>query len=421
MKTTPFILPACLCCIFLLASTPSCAQKGKTAKQLVSAATQKQLLAPAAESTLAKKLTIPPSAAAAGAATALAPAKTPRNAPFSALADQQLYIQQITTIMDYSVHKKVLNYSFALEQERANARRLVSTLQSYRTLNLNDVQENALLEKMSGFLVNNSLQKYLLQSMVDKNYMQFLRDLSNYYSLSVQFMTSYELRFIAAQDTREIFAQTALDYMKAHPHKLNLKLREIMKSPFVDAELKASLRSFIALKQILPQHESSFLILLREAYKQHSNGLAFARAQEEVSSTVAIYRSSAKELESFTKRYNRLPRWNAPLPERRLYNKLLLLIMHNQANHFKQVAPYIQHINQLLSQFPTVRFSAQETLLRLQKFIASNRRLPRAFTDIEDGSKIPAAELELCESISYWEMKDKAFAKELHKLQKTLP
>ena len=422
MKTTHFILPACLCCVFLLPSTPSCAQKGKTAKQIVAASTQPALSAPVRAS-LEKSLALPVAKTVEAALPsrqlpALTAAQEAAQAAF--LKEQSRHANEIATIMNFSLNKKILNYSFTLEQERANARRLVSTLQTYQTLNLNELQENNLLEKMSGFLVNKSLQNYLLDSMVNKNYLQFLRDLANYYSLSVKFMTSYELRFIAAQDTREIFAQTALDYMKAHPHKMNLKLREIMKSPFVTGELKASLRSFIALNQILPQHESSFLTVLREAHKQHSNGLAHARTEQDITAAIEIYRSSAKELEEFTKRYNRSPRWNAPLKERRLYNKLVLLIMHNQANHFKQVAPYIAHINQLLVRFPHVRMSANETMDRLQRFIQKNHRFPRSITEATEKIKVPEAELDLYESAFYWESKDKAFAAAAFELRKDL-
>ena len=306
--------------------------------------------------------------------------------PSSSLSTKRL-AYEIGTIMSFSLPKKTLNFSFTIEQERRQARGLVAWLQTHQTLNLNAEQEAELIERINKVVVNNSLKNFLFQSLSNKNYNQFLRDLANYYSLSVKFMSSYELRFISNQDVREVFAQTALDYMKMHPHKMNLKLREIMKSPLVDEEIKSSLRSFISQNQLLPQHESRLLTVLREAYKQHSYGLVSFRTQEDIQATIEIYRNTLKELESFIKRYNRSPRWNAPNPERRLYNKLFLMTQYNTANHFKQVNPYIIQIQQLLDQYPSIRLSAKETLDHLNIFIAKYNRLPTNATNTASGQE----------------------------------
>ena len=160
MKHILFSISVLLCCFSWM--TPYCyAQKGKIVKRILSAASEKQI--PAAAASLSGKL--PASAASVAVAHAVKP--LPKTS-FS--SEDKRYLQDVGTMMTLSLNKKILNYSFALEQERANARRLVATLQNYQTLNLNDLQENALLEKMSGFLVNNSLQNYLLDSMVNKNY-----------------------------------------------------------------------------------------------------------------------------------------------------------------------------------------------------------------------------------------------------------
>lgn len=193
-----------------------------------------------------------------------------------------------------------------------------------------------------------------------------------------------------------------------------------MKSPFVTPELKSSLRSFIALNKILPQQENAFLTLLREAHKQHSTGLTSARSQADITNTIEVYRNTAKELESFIKRYNRSPRWNAPLPERRLYNKLLLLITHNQMNRFKQVVPYISKINQLLSQYPPIRFTAEETLQKLKKFVKQNNRLPQSVSENPEKAGTTEAEIELYDNMFHWVSNDKAFAQEFHLLQNSL-
>lgn len=401
------------------------AQKGKTVGRAVLAATQKQALLPAELAKLRPlaasvqpglySVALKPSDKLTAARAALAPL------PSNYASNEAAYFHDLGITMNLGLEKKILNYAFSIEQERAGARQLVNMLHGYQTLNLDGLQENALLDKINGTVVNHSLQNYLLNSMVSKNYMQMIRDLANYYSLSLKFMTSYELRFIAAQDVREVFAQTALNYMKDHPHKMNVKLREIMKSPAVSDEIKAALRGFVAVNRILPQHETRLLTVLREAHKQHAAGLSAARSHEHILRTVQMYQNTLKELKQFIKRYNRSPRWNAPLKERRLYNRLLMLITHNQANHFKQVAPYVAEIQKLLEQYPHIRVSAPETMNRLRAFTAKYNRFPRLITQIPEGEPASPSELELYENTLYWQMNNAAFAQEAAALKKRFP
>lgn len=404
---------------FIFVSSALYAQKGKIAGRAVSAATQKQVLTAAQRASLRPAF---PGVKPALYSTALSPSAQAVCAAAPVYTPQDnAYFDNLGITMDLGLEKKILNYAFSIEQERADARRLVNLLHSYQTLNLNTLQEDALLDKISETIVNHSLQEYLLNSMASKNYMQMIRELANYYSLSVKFMTSYELRFIAAQDVREVFAQTALSYMKDHPHKMNVKLREIMKSPAVNDEIKSALRGFVAVNRILPQHETRLLTVLREAYKQHAAGVAAARSHENISKTVAMYHDTLKELRQFVKRYNRSPRWNAPLKERRLYNRLLMLITHNQANHFKLAAPYIAQIQKLLEQYPHIRMTAPQTQHNLRAFALKYNRLPRLITEIPAGETAAPQELELFESMIYWQMNDKSFAQEFTRLKELLP
>lgn len=408
----------------MMLATASFAQnKGKIVKQVMSAATEKT---PAALSRAVSGTAAALSKEAASyAANANARFPMERRNLLSGNAVQETPVlnekdlaRRLSTAMALSKNKKVLNYAAALEQERTQARRLAATLKDFQTLNLSTLKEEELKKKISEVIVNNSLQRFLLGSIAEKNYTQFMRDLSNYYSLSVEFMASYELRFIAPQDVREIFAQTALEYMKAHPHKVNLKLREILKSPFVSDTVKASLRSFVALAQIQPQHESAFLTVLREAHKQYTAGLANARSQEDIAQTIAVYKEATAELEAFTSRYHRSPRWNAPMPERRLYNKLLILIMHNQANQFRQVTNYVTKMQRLLTQYPRINKTADETLVALHDFIEANGFFPRAVSSVPPEVEIPEAELDLYESVMFWETTDNNFQQAVRTLEK---
>lgn len=427
---------ALVCCLCL--STVSFAQGGKIVKQTLQAAT-KDAAAQAGKKVLSSGVETAAKSAvtkAAGQALTAGTHNVLQNVPQTAASvnvqantfikqpqkpafDEQKFLQKVGTAMDFTKTKKVLNYSTLLEEERAQARRLANLLKNYQTLNLDEIRENELWDGLDSLVVNQSLHRFLSKSIENRNYIQFMRDLSNYYSLSLEFMSSYELRFIASQDVREVFARTALEYMKAHPHKLNLKLREIMKSPYVDENVKSTLRSFIALEQIMPQHESGFLTVLRAAHKQHTAGLAAARSQQDIVTTVEAYKELAAELEEFTTQYHRAPRWNAQLPERRLYNRVLMLIAYNQANQFKQVLPYIDQIITLLGKYPSIGLTANETLEKVRAFTQANGHLPRQMSEIKDGEVVSDEELHLYESMVYWSTVSKDFAKQIVALHAT--
>ena len=430
-------ITALVCCLCL--STVSFAQGGKVVKQALQGVT-KDVVAPTGKEGLVRGLEnaaaksvgsrVAGQTVTAGARQVVqnvrtqgSPVHTPTNTfikqddlpPF----DEHNFLYFIGKAMDVTKTKEMLNYSTLLEEERTQARHLANLLKNYQTLNLDEIRENELWDELDSFVVNKSLRRFLANSVENRNYIQFMRDLSNYYSLSLEFMASYELRFIASQDVREVFARTALEYMKVHPHKMNLKLREIMKSPYVDENVKSTLRSFIALEQILPQHESGFLTVLRAAHKQHTAGLAEARSQADIVTTVEAYKELAADLEEFVTKYQRSPRWNSPLPERRLYNRLLMLIAYNQANQFKQVLPYINKIITLLGKYPNIGMTAHETLEKVRAFTKANGHLPRQMSEIKEGEVVSDEELHLYESMMYWSTVNKDFAKQLAVLHAT--
>ena len=430
---------ALCCCLFL--STVSFAQGGKLIKQTLQTGTKEGLAAQAGKQILPK---MPAKVGQGAGTTSVAPKAGLRNAPRAAVSaqagtpkertpesfaqespfpvfDQKAFLKKIGRAMVDSPNKKILNYATLLEQERTHARQLASLLKTYQTLHLDEIREAELLDGIDTTVVNHSLQRFLAQSISNQNYTQFMRDLSNYYSLSLEFMSSYDLRFIASQDVREVFARTALEYMKAHPHKVNLKLREILKSPFVEASVKASLRGFVAMDEILPQYENSFLTFLRTAHKQHTAGLTSARTAEDITITVGVYQELLAELEQFTSTFHRSPRWNSNEDERRLYNKVLMLITYNQVNQFKQVLPYISQIKNLLNKYPSIGLTTYETLEKLRTFIKETGHFPRQISEAKPGEVIPEEELHLYECMVYWSTANKNFATKITELRIIAP
>ena len=89
-------------------------------------------------------------------------------------------------IMPSSISKSFLNGIEPFARERAAANELYTEMEKNQTLNLTPGQFAALNNRIIRDIVNKSLKKYLTGSLTEKSYQQFMRDLANYYSLSVK-------------------------------------------------------------------------------------------------------------------------------------------------------------------------------------------------------------------------------------------
>ena len=178
---------------------------------------------------------------------------------------------------------------------------------------------------------------------------------------------------------------------------------------------------FVAMDEILPQYENSFLTFLRTAHKQHTAGLTSARTAEDITITVGVYQELLAELEQFTSTFHRSPRWNSNEDERRLYNKVLMLITYNQVNQFKQVLPYISQIKNLLNKYPSIGLTTYETLEKLRTFIEETGHFPRQISEAKPGEVIPEEELHLYECMVYWSTVNKNFATKITELHIIAP
>lgn len=305
------------------------------------------------------------------------------------------------TVMPETAAKKVLNYKTTYDIERNLAKKVLGTSQNLNLLSDPNASDLLLSEIVT--IRNASLQNFLFNSLAEKDYELFLQDLSDYYSIPVEFVTTLELRFISPKNPEVVFANSVVNYMTRHPHKMNLKLREIMKNPLLDGELlgdrplKEVLHEYIS-RPLTVERQAEFSVFLKEAYKKHTKSLTLARKEAEA--TVAIYQDLLLRLQDFVARHGRVPAWShGDEQERRLYNRLSVIMEHSTFNNFANVLPYKQQIQAILDTYPKKYISLDETTERLIAYVEQHGKVP---TFPKDENQLTYAEGLFLESVYYW-------------------
>ena len=312
----------------------------------------------------------------------------------------------LATVMSNSPTKTLLNRQHTYDLERYTAKAILGKAQQLQPrLDLGDLAaREALLTEIIA-VRNDALHDFLSQSIKTQNYEQFLMDLADYYSVPVEFISSTELRFIASKNPAETFAQSAANYMVRHPHKINLKFREIMKNPFLEASLKDLLRGYIAARSLTPVQQHQLLELLKEAYTQHTKSIV--QAEHNAQSTVIVYQEMLARLEQFVAQHGRLPAWHSGNPqERLLFNRISVIMEHNQTNFFKDVLPLREKIQTILESYPKKYITLDETTDRLIEYVEKHGTTP---SWPEDETTLTYAEGLFLESVFYWWTKDMNF------------
>lgn len=317
-----------------------------------------------------------------------------------------------------SVAKKMLNLNTQYYKERMSAASLLTEINEQMQANLlltnaageqlplPAAQQLKLATRIETVAQNKSLKNFLNEDLFDGDYALAMRDLADYYSLSTEFIETAELRFVQPSNTREVFVHTTLDYIKRHPHKVTLKLREILKNPYINKNLTDLIKVYVNSPFIDAAHEIRFTSLLRAAYDQHMEVLADTRNSAEITEVVELYKDLLQRLRGFIAQNNRAPRWNGLTAERDLYNDILILMNDNRFNHFQDVTPTIESIQDLLKAYPEEFFSQEETLALLEGFFERNGFAPRTAQQAAD---VTEEELQLNFSITHWLQNDSHF------------
>lgn len=305
-----------------------------------------------------------------------------------------------------STNKTALNLKQMYDLERNLAQELLKVTQQ-PNFQFNPSSTETLLSEVVN-VRNASLRGFLTQSLNEQTYDTFLQDLADYYSIPVKFVSSLELRFVSTQFPSEAFAKSAVNYLMRHPHKMNLKLREIMKSPLVADSVKEILRKFVASPQLTAQQQHALHNLLRDVHEMYEESLVKARGMEAL--TISTYNDTYVRLQDFVARHGRVPAWHGEEQERLLFNRIWVIMQYNSSNHFAEVATYQEKIQEILEAYPQKYITLEETTQRLDAYVAEHGTVP---TWPEDRSQLTYADALFLESIDHWTIADMQFRTKL--------
>ena len=286
----------------------------------------------------------------------------------------------LSTTVSRSVAKHILNQHTTYIQGKPHALQAIRDIQKYGTLHLEEDKQFEILEQLESFINDPYLKEFVWQNMINEDYAAMLQDLADYYNLTTEFITTLDPGQLRTEKPEDVFIQTTLNYLKRHPHKPTVQLREILKNPEVGPRFKQPINWIISHPpEFLEEKEQTMIFWLRSAYREHARSLAKAHNAREVQITAGFYKQALQELTTFANTHHRAPRWDGPMPERRLYNQLLVIMNDNQANFFTEVNQSVQGIQKILDTYPVITLSEQETLVQLEQFMKEHGFYPRSY------------------------------------------
>ena len=322
----------------------------------------------------------------------------------------------LSPVLRSSDAKKLLNTHTRYTQGAAKAQQILQNLKSHNIPTLPEEEQEQLLTQLSSFVADPALSGFLRQNIQAGNYAAVRQDLADYYNLTLDFIPAFELRANPASTHRNIFVYTTLDYLKRHPHKATVGLREILRNPNVSSQDKTFINDLLRKPpQLLAEQESAFTQTLHDIYNQHILSLANAYAAAEVQITVAYYQTLLQELTRFTEAHQRAPRWDGPMDERTLYNRLAVIVKDNPFNLFEEAAQPLQAIRTLLEAYPAATLSWPETLQQLETFIQQHGFYPRSFSG--SNGQTTEEELKLLDNVGYYLGKHPALSNDIRQLK----
>ena len=196
------------------------------------------------------------------------------------------------------------------------------------------------------FVVNRSLNKYLDQAVLAQDYEQALTELTDYYSLNEGHFYSI------LQMPENLFVSSAISYLMRHPHKVNLSLRETLKSTYVDTELKNQINVFVRKEQLTVEDQENLATLLRQAHEQYRIELMRSLQSPQVINITRAYRQVSDAVEDFIAQTNRFPQIAAGPNERALAIQVNLLLEQSHLHMYEPVKEQMQRLQQLREDFP---------------------------------------------------------------------
>lgn len=280
-----------------------------------------------------------------------------------------------------SPHKQLLNSHTSYVQNNTQVFRALTSLRNRIVLPQN-IQPPEMINQLRPLVKDTYLMKIVDQNLSKGNYAGALWDLTDFYGLlGAPWPSDYGFGITKnTHFTEDVFVDTTLDFLNRHPHKVPLRLREMLKNPQVGLKFKGSVQEF--LRQPTPfskESSQAFSSLLRAIYSDYSQLLTQAYQSPEVRITISYYNQALHELEKFVDVHQRAPRWDGPVEEKQLYNRLMIITRDNPFNRFTEALYPLQEIKNILAKYPVSTLSWEETTARLETFIEQHGFYPRSY------------------------------------------
>lgn len=281
-------------------------------------------------------------------------------------------------------HKKLLNSHTSYTQYDFQALQSLREIHSFATDPHMGKGAPYLIHQLKNFVKEPYLMRVMKEDLSHHQYDLAMRDLADFYGLSVEFIPRSSGYFAGypwnMTSDEDIFVFTTIDFLNRHPHKVPLRLREMLKTPEIGSQYKGIINAY--LRQPMPFSQEcipGLISTLREIYGKYDTSLKQAHQSQEVRITRSYYNQVLTDLEDFVAVHHRAPRWDGPMEERHLYNQLTVITHENFFNLFTEALHPLQQIKDILAQYPTVLFSWQSTIERIEAFIQKNGFYPRSY------------------------------------------
>ena len=319
-----------------------------------------------------------------------------------------------------SPHKKLLNSHTSYTQYDTRALQSLREIHSFATAPRAGKGPAYLIRGLQSFVKDPYLMQVMEKNLSTQNYELALRDLAGFYGLTARFIPPSAGYFAEppweAMSPEDIFVFTTVDFLNRHPHKVPLHLREMLKTPQIGSQYKNIIQTY--LHQPTPFSADctpGLIATLREIYGKYTLSLNQAYQSPEIRITRSYYNQLLSDLEDFVAAHRRAPRWDGPAEEKTLYNQLAIITHGNPFNLFTEALSPLQQINDMLSQYPAVTRSWEETLQRIEEFVQQHGFYPRSYQ--ASNGNTTEEELELLEHVKHYTNQNRLLYQDIDQLK----
>ena len=298
---------------------------------------------------------------------------------------------RVSTYMDNPI-KSQLRVSSEYHREYVQAS--VAKFQAAFAQNSKQTLQELSLESptWTNFVVNNSLKTYLQKAIQANDYDTVIKELSAYYGLEG---TSVRQTLLIPAD---VFAASAVRYMVYHPHKMNLRLRELMNSVYCRGYHR-NIEAFLKKNRLTLADQENLYDLLQKAYQAYSKEIKESVDSLAVQMPLTAYEEAAHAAREFIHKTGRFPSFNAGPAERKLATTIDLLLLNAHINQFKPINEAVEALQELRQLYPLPILAKERFMEEYKRFVQHHSgQAPRPWHEGE----YPIGEALLYDSDQYY-------------------